>query len=128
MRSLAQYVMSEGPKYRDLEPASDSLTPRKADGNHNAGLDGWSFMIRTAAKDFALLYFENQARRPLAAGWNPNASYSFTWFNTQTGEWQAGATLRADAKGEIQLPQFPGGVDVAETDWAAKMTAQKGTN
>lgn len=84
--------------------------------------------MRTTAKDLALLYFENQARRARSTGWNPNASYTFKWFNTQTGEWQAGATLRADANGDIPLPPFPGGADVAGTDWAARMTAQKGTN
>lgn len=54
--------------------------------------------------------------------------YTFAWFNTQSGEWQTGAALRADANGEMQLPPFPGGLDVADTDWAAKITAQKGAN
>jgi hypothetical protein len=125
MKSLARFVMSEGAKYRDLEPASDSLMPRKADGSRDSGLDGWSFIMRTPAKDFALLYFENQAHRARTAGWNAGASYSFTWFSTQTGEWQARATLRADARGEIQLPPFPGGAVVADTDWAARMIAEE---
>ena len=128
MKWLARFVMSEGAKYRDLELASESLGPRKADSSRDAGLDGWSFMMRTAGKDFALLYFENQAHRARAAGWNPNTLYRFTWFHTQTGEWQAGATVQADSRGEIQLPPFPGGVEIADTDWAAKITAQKGTN
>jgi hypothetical protein len=124
MKPLAQFVMSEGARYRELEPASDSLSPRKADGSRDSGLDGWSYMMRTPAKDFGLLYFENQAHRARAAGWKPNASYRFTWFNTQTGEWQAAASLRADANGEIQLPPFPGGAEIAPTDWAAKIIAQ----
>ncbi len=128
MKPLARFVMSEGAKYRYLELASGSLTPRKADSSSDAGLDGWSFMMRTAARDFALLYFEHQAHRARAAGWKPNAQYSFTWFDTQTGEWQAGVKLRADANGEIQLPPFPGGLDVADTDWAAKITSREGTN
>lgn len=128
MQWLARFAMSEGAKYRDLELASGSLTPRKAEGSSENGLDGWGFMMRTASKDFALLYFENQARQAHAAGWTPNASYRFTWFNTQTGEWQSEATLRADANGEIQLPPFPGGAAVADTDWAAKITARKGTD
>jgi len=123
MKSLARFVMSEGPRYRELELASDDLTPRKADGRRDAGLDGWSFMMRTAAKDFALLYFENQTHRARSAGWNPNSPYTFAWFNTQSGEWQTGATLRADANGEMQLPLFPGGLDIADTDWAAKIRA-----
>jgi hypothetical protein len=128
MKSLAAFVMSEGARYRELELASDSLNPRKADGRREAGLDGWSFMMRSAPKDFALLYFENQARRARSAGWKPNSPYRFAWFNTQSGEWQTGATLRADANGEMQLPPFPGGSDIADTDWAAKITAQKGGN
>lgn len=128
MKSLARFVMSEGPRYRELELTSDALAPRKADESRDAGLDGWSFMMRTASKDFALLYFENQTRRARSTGWNPNSPYIFAWFNTQSGEWQAGAILRADANGELQLPAFPGGLDVADTDWAAKITAQKGAN
>ena len=120
--------MSEGAKYRDLDLASDSLSPRKAEGSRDAGLDGWSFMMRTPARDFALLYFENQAHRARASGWNPNAEYTMSWFNTQTGEWQAGTTLHADAQGAMQLPPFPGGQDVAGTDWAARITARKGAN
>jgi hypothetical protein len=85
-------------------------------------------MMRTPAKDFALLYFENQAHRARASGWTPNTAYGFTWFNTQSGEWQASTNLQADAQGAIQLPPFPGGRDVADTDWAAKITTRKGTN
>jgi YVTN family beta-propeller protein len=123
MKWLERFVMSEGAKYRDLEPASGSLAPRKADGSRDTGLDGWSFMMRTRAKDFALVYFENQAHRARAAGWNPNGAYRFVWFNTQTGEWQGAAALRADDRGELQLPPFPGGAEVAATDWAAQITA-----
>jgi Zn-dependent protease len=78
MQPLARFVMSEGAKYRDLDLASESLSPRKADGSRDTGLDGWSFMMRTPAKDFALLYFENQAHQARAAGWTPNLSYNFT--------------------------------------------------
>jgi len=126
MKPLALFVMSEGAKYQDLEPASDSLTPRKADGSRDAGLDGWGFMMRTAAKDFALLYFENQAHQARAAGWTPNAPYDFTWYNPQLGQWQRTVTLRADTRGEIELPPFPGGAAIAATDWAARITARNG--
>ena len=128
MKSLAGFVLSEGAKYRDLEPASDSLTPRKADASHENGLDGWGFQLRTPAKDFALLYFEERAHHARAGGWNPNASYNFRWYDPRSGEWQAATTLRADAEGVIQLPPFPGGMDAADSDWAAKITVEKGGN
>lgn len=128
MRLLASFVMSEGAKYRDLVPASASLSPRKADGSGDAGLDGWSFMMRTPGADLAFLYFENRAHRATSAGWLPGAQYRFAWFDTRTGEWHPPVTLRPDASGVIQIPSFPGGADVASTDWAAKITVQKGVN
>jgi hypothetical protein len=128
MQPLARFVMSEGVKYRDLQPASESLSPRKADGSRDAGLDGWSFMMRTASREFALVYFENQAHRARVSGWIPNVEYTMSWFNTQTGEWQSDITLRADAHGAMQFPPFPGGQDVAGTDWAARITARKGVH
>jgi len=128
MSALAKFVMSEGARYRDLELAADSLRPRKSGDSSDAGLDGWSFMMRTQARDFALLYFENKAPRTHGAGFTPNAAYRFAWFHTQTGEWQEAVTVHADAGGELALPAFPGGADLASSDWAAKITAQKGTN
>jgi hypothetical protein len=121
MQWLGKFMLSEGLRYRDLLLASDDLAPRKAEGSKEDGLDGWAFLMRTRDKDFGLLYFENKARRTRTAGWSPNASYRFAWYNTRTGEWQAASTLVTDAGGELQLPPFPGGVDTAEADWAAKI-------
>jgi len=121
MQWLGKFILSEGPRYRDLLLASDDLTPRKADGSKDNGLDGWAFLMRTKEKDFGLLYFENQARRARTSGWNPNASYRFTWYNPRTGEWQQTSSLTADAQGAMQLPPFPGGGDTADVDWAAKI-------
>jgi len=123
MQWLSKFLLSEGPRYRDLRLASDDLAPRKTEGSKENGLDGWAFLMRTKEKDFGLLYFENQTRRARTSGWNPNASYRFTWYNPRTGEWQAASMLTADAKGEMQLPPFPGAADTADADWAAQMVA-----
>ena len=125
MRSLARFVMSEGAKYRDLEPASASLSPGRTHTEGDAGLDGWSFLMRTPRKDFGLLYFENKARQSTVTGWTPGTAYRFSWFNTQTGDWQGDTVLHADAAGALQLPPFPGGTTVADTDWAARITASE---
>ena len=84
--------------------------------------------MRTGRKDFGLLYFEYKARRVRTTGWNADAAYRFTWYDPRTGEWQPNATLRSDARGEMQLPAFPGGADIAETDWAARITTERGSN
>lgn len=123
MQWLSKFVLSEGKKYRDLLLATDDLAPNKAEGSKENGLDGWAFLMRTKDKNFGLLYFENKAQRAHTAGWNVNATYRFTWYNPRTGEWLQSAILTANAKGEMQLPSFPGDIETADTDWAAKVVA-----
>ena len=124
MRGLGAFVLSEGVRYRDLRPASGSLSARKAPGSSEQGLDGWSFLMRAPDGAFGLLYFENKAQRGAATGWRPNARYLFAWYDPRGGEWRNSIELRSDGAGRLQLPPFPGGSDVADTDWAAKVIAR----
>ena len=124
MRGLGAFVLSEGARYRDLEPASDALSARKAPGSPENGLDGWSFQMRTADRALGLLYFENKAQRGRSAGWRPDGRYAFTWFDPRAGEWRESLELRSDSAGSIQLPPFPGGQEVAGTYWAAMIVAR----
>jgi hypothetical protein len=80
--------------------------------------------MRTPEADLGLLYFENEAHRARTVGWKANAAYDFTWYDTYTGQWPPASILQASSQGEIQLPLFPGGLEVADTDWAAKMAAR----
>ncbi len=121
MRGLGDFMLSEGTRYRDLELASDALEPRKAPGSSEQGLDGWSFLMRTPARDLGFFYFENRAKQPLTSGWKPNTHYRFTWFDPRTGKWSETIELVTDDRGVIQLPAFPGNEAVASTDWAAKI-------
>jgi Protein of unknown function (DUF4038)/Domain of unknown function (DUF5060) len=125
MKPLRDFVLSEGVRYRELEPASDSLAPRHADGSSEAGLDGWSFVMRTSRRDLGLLYFENRAPRARTTGWTSGGVYRLLWYDPRTGEWQTPIELKADAQGAIELPAFPGGGDIASMDWAAKIVAQQ---
>ena len=50
--------------------------------------------------------------------------YRFTWFDPRAGEWRESVELRSDDAGTMQLPPFPGGQDVADTDWAAKIVTR----
>jgi hypothetical protein len=124
MRGLGAFMLSEGARYRDLQLASDDLAPRKAVGSSEQGLDGWSYLMRTPAKDLGFLYFENRAERARTQHWRPNGHYRFTWYDPRAGRWEASAELAADAQGTLQLPAFPGGEQVASTDWAAKIVAR----
>ena len=121
MRGLGTFFLSEGARYRDLELASDDLAPRKAAGSSETGLDGWSFLMRTPDRGFGLLYFENKAARARTTGWRPNSGYRLTWLDPRAGSWRESIDLVSDGGGVMQVPPFPGGHDVAGTDWAAKI-------
>jgi hypothetical protein len=124
MRGLENFILSEGPHYRELEPASSDLEPRKAPGSSDRGLDGWSFLMRTPRKDLGFLYFENKAERASSSGWIPDREYRFRWFDPREGEWADSTSLAADGRGMLRMPVFPGGAETATTDWAAKIIAR----
>ena len=79
------------------------------------------FLMRTAQRDFALAYFENQAMRPRLRGFSPQANYRWRWFDPRTGEWSPEHELKADAQGVIQAPAFSAGGNQAGSDIAAKI-------
>ena len=121
MQHLRGFVLSEGARYQQLTLASQDLAPRSNPDSPADGLDGWSFLMRTPARDFALAYFENRAMRPRLAGFTPQANYRWYWFDPRTGEWSRERTFRADAQGVIQAPAFPDGGNQAASDIAAKI-------
>ena len=120
---LGRFVLSEGARYQQLEPASEALVPCARPGSSDDGLDGWSFMMRTADRRLALLYFEQKALRPRLIGLLPGARYSWSWYDPRRGQWLARSALRSDASGSLRAPAFPGGAAQAVQDWAAKLKA-----
>ncbi len=128
MQHLREFVLAEGAGYQQLELASDDLQPRAGRDAIADGLDGWSFMMRTADRALALLYFENKAGRVRAAGFAPNQAYRWTWFDPRTGAWSKPISLMADANGTLAAPVFPetGQGPAGANDWAARVL-QAGT-
>ncbi|HEX5161873.1 MAG TPA: DUF5060 domain-containing protein [Steroidobacteraceae bacterium] len=122
MRHLKTFVLSEGARYQELVPASQDLQPRSIAEAKGDGLEGWSFLMRTPARDFALAYFENRAHRARLAGFAPGTNYRWQWFDPRTGTWAGPKAVRADAQGVLQAPPFPRGGDQAAADVAAKIT------
>lgn len=121
MQHLRTFVLSEGARYQDLVLATTDLDPRSIPDALADGLDGWSFLMRTPAADFALAYFENKALRPKLKGFTPSARYSWRWFDPRTGTWSKDLSLRSAADGSLQPPPFPQGKDQATADIAAKV-------
>jgi hypothetical protein len=121
MQYLRAFVLSEGDRYQRLTLASQDLEPRGIPDAAADGLDGWSFLMRTPEKDFALAYFENKALRTRMNGFVPAASYRWTWFDPRTGIWGAALRLKSDATGTIVAPPFADGGKQAARDVAAKI-------
>jgi hypothetical protein len=121
MRHLRDFVLSEGARYQDLRPASRDLDPRSIPGALADGLDGWSFLMRTATRDFALVYFENRALAAQLRGFTAGARYSWQWFDPRTGKWSPPIRLTADPRGQLASPAFPQGGKQAARDVAAKI-------
>ena len=121
MQYLKAFILSEGRKFQDLLPMQEDISPHKAPGSPERGLDGWAFLMRTADKNLAFLYFENKALRATVTNAKPNTAHRFTWYNTRNGEWLPGVNLKSDAQGKLELPPFPGGDDETNVDWAAKL-------
>lgn len=125
MQHLRSFILSEGSSYQNLQLAYNDLAPRKAPESPDDGLDGWSYMMRTPEKDFALLYFENRSMLPELSGFKANTSYFLKWFNPQTGEWLKPVMVKTDANGKFMIPNFPDEKNPASTDWALKITVRK---
>ncbi len=121
MQHLGRFVLSEGDRYQQLAPASTDLQPRAVPGAIADGLDGWSFMLRSADRGFALLYFENKAVLPKISGLTPSAHYRWTWFNPRDGRWSEPLELSTTADGVLATPAFPAGDPQVINDWAAKL-------
>jgi hypothetical protein len=82
-------------------------------------------MMRTSARDFALVYFENKAERADLAGFAPGARYRWEWFIPRTGQWMPAVEVRANNEGLIATPAFPLAESAFINDWAAKLLLAK---
>jgi hypothetical protein len=125
MQHLKTFVLSEGSRYQHLQPYHHHLHPQKAENSSVRGLDGWSLMMCTPEKDFALLYFENKAVSPELSGLKANTTYSFKWYNPKNGRWGQAISLTTDVNGNLMTPAFPDGKRTAATDWAAKILQKR---
>jgi hypothetical protein len=121
MQHLKTFMQSEGSRYTDLLLASNRISPRKAPGSPDDGLDGWSYMMRTAEKDLALLYFENKSVLPKLNGFVAGKTYTLTWFDPINGVWHKPISITADAEGTLNPASFPEGEKLSSRDWAAKI-------
>jgi len=118
MRHLKRFILSEGQRYQDLQPAVDLVTPNKSSGPKTNV--GWAYCARTEQRDIFLLYFERDCPPAQLSGTGPETWYQALWFNPRTGHWCNADLVTANAQGTIDLPPFPDNND--QQDWALKLT------
>lgn len=119
MRHLKAFVLSESRRYQELQPADDLLSPNRS--GEAKGLSGWAFAAGNAARDFFLLYFEQDCPVSALSGAQANHRYNAQWFDPRTGQWLEATMLVADSEGQLKLPPFPQGGAKSGTDWALKL-------
>ena len=124
MKNLRIFILSEGDQYQKLELARLDIHPYKAPDAPEDGLDGWAYMMRSPDKELALLYFENACVLPILFNFIPGLDYSFQWYHPKTGEWKDTVFIKADNKGVLHLPDFPGNKKKSSSDWAAKIVVK----
>jgi hypothetical protein len=123
MRPLAQFVLSEGPKYQDLVPHSELVAPNRSGPEKD--FVGWAYCARTDDQRLFLLYFEKDCPPATVSGATAAGQYEATWFNPRTGAWAEPVPLQATADGTLRLPPFPDGEAKSKLDWALKLACAK---
>ena len=118
MRHLKCFILSEGRRYQDLQPALDLLTPNKSSGPKTNV--GWAYCACMGQRDIFLLYFERDCPPAALSGLQVEARYQALWFNPRTGHWCNADLVRANAQGSLELPVFPD--KTCQQDWGLKLT------
>lgn len=119
MRHLKAFVLSEGRRYQDLEPATEAVSPNRA--GDAKGLAGWAYAARTRGGELNLLYFEANCPPATLEGARAGGRHRAQWFDPRTGAWLDAGVSTADAAGRLALPPFPDVAARSETDWALKL-------
>jgi hypothetical protein len=114
MQFVSDFLLSEGKRYRDLQPVPWLLTPSRA--GFVAGYEGWSFCAATAERDLVMIYQEQDTPTVTLSGMPPGADYEARWYDPRTGKWLEPQAVAADGDGKITLPAKPDTLD-----WALKL-------
>ena len=107
MQHLRTFALSIGPRYQELVPLADLVSPNKT--HETRAYEGWAYCARTPDQNIFLLYFEKGCPMADVRGARLNSLYRAQWFDPRNGTWAdvGKGTLRSDLVGIITLPHFP---------------------
>ncbi len=116
MQYLRTFAFSIGPRYQDLVPIADLVSPDKT--QITLGYEGWAYCARTDDKKIFLAYFERGCPKSQIRGARLNSVYNAQWFNPRTGIWQdaGNGKVMANKIGIIELPDLPD-----SSDWGLRL-------
>lgn len=123
MQHLKAFVLSEGDRYQQLQPARDLVSPNNS--GKDKGLDGWAFAARTPDKKLFMVYFERGCPVATISGAIKQRNYRAQWFEPKTGQTIRQTRVVADRDGKIQLTAFPDNTGTSTADWALKLVLIK---
>lgn len=121
LQHLGRFILSEGAAYQACAPRRALLSPHRAAAAHEQGLDGWAFLLASAGRELAFLYFETKCELPRVTELLPRQEYELHWFDPLTGTWLESYELKTDSSGTLALDRFPDSERISIRDWALKL-------
>lgn len=116
MQYLRTFAFSIGPRYQELVPMADLVSPNKS---HDVlSYEGWAYCARTPDKNIFLAYFEKGCPQAEIRGARLNSVYRAQWFNPRNGTWSDvdEGKLASSKIGVIRVPKLP-----EDVDWGLKL-------
>ncbi|HMG92704.1 MAG TPA: DUF5060 domain-containing protein [Chryseolinea sp.] len=116
MKYLAKFTLSVGPRYQELVPNADLISPNKT--NEIFSYRGWAYCARTDDRNIFLAYFEPECLQSHVRGAHTNGVYRAQWYDPRNGTWHDAnnGRLASNNVGTIRLPPVPKG-----GDWGLKL-------
>ncbi len=115
MKTLHNFVFSQGKRYQDLIPSDDFVVPNRT---HDLTLfEGWAYAAATREKDFLLAYWEKGCPTNMIRGVLSHANYEAKWFDPRKSDWSDAGTLTSNMNGVIRMPEKP-----TDDDWGMMLT------
>jgi hypothetical protein len=114
IRHFRSFVFSQGRRFQELIPASDSIQPNS--DSRTRGYEGWAFAARSQQKDWLLIYLEKGAPRATVRSLPRGSRWNLRWFDPRTGAWSDAGQAQVNQLYKLSLPAPP-----TDDDWCLSL-------